>query len=74
MQNQPTTLIRPAEFRRRLGISKSTEHDWRNPSSPRYRPDFPCPVNLGGGRSVAYVESEADNFIRAIIETSRGEA
>lgn len=40
----------------KLGISKSTLHDWINPKSPRFKPDFPKRVKMGV--STRFVESE----------------
>ena len=69
MQNPKSgiTLIRRHEVQRRLGVSRSTIYDKLSPTSPRYDPNFPKPVSLGGPRAVGFVEAEVDAYIAALV-------
>lgn len=48
--------LRVKEVLDKLGISKSTLHDWLNPKSPRFNPKFPKRVKMG--TATRFVESE----------------
>ncbi|EPF4198091.1 helix-turn-helix transcriptional regulator [Enterobacter hormaechei] len=64
MNNQPTRLIRLPEVLERTGYGKVWIY--RLISESR----FPAPVKIGV-RAVAFVESEVDEWIQSVIETSR---
>ncbi|EIK4938170.1 AlpA family transcriptional regulator [Salmonella enterica] len=64
MNNQPTRLIRLPEVLERTGYSKAWVY--RLISEGR----FPAPVKIGV-RAIAFVESEVDEWIQSVIETSR---
>lgn len=68
------TILRRRDVEARTGLSRSTIYDWINPKCKRYKPDFPKPVNLGGGASVGWVESEIEGWLIAQIEASRAAA
>ena len=64
MNNQPTRLIRLPEVLERTGYGKAWIY--RLISESR----FPAPVKIGV-RAVAFVESEVDEWIQSVIESSR---
>lgn len=64
MKNQATRLIRLPEVLERTGYGKA--RIYRLISEGR----FPAPVKIGV-RAVAFVESEVDEWIQSVIETSR---
>ena len=64
MKNQATRLIRLPEVLERTGYGKAWIY--RLISESR----FPAPVKIGV-RAVAFVESEVDEWIQSVIETSR---
>ena len=64
MNNQATRLIRLPEVLERTGYSKAWIY--RLISARR----FPAPVKIGV-RAIAFVESEVDEWIQSVIETSR---
>lgn len=64
MNNQATRLIRLPEVLERTGYGKA--RIYRLISEGR----FPAPVKIGV-RAVAFVESEVDEWIQSVIETSR---
>ncbi|EAO0554265.1 phage regulatory protein [Salmonella enterica subsp. enterica serovar Heidelberg] len=64
MNNQATRLIRLPEVLERTGYSKAWVY--RLISEGR----FPAPVKIGV-RAIAFVESEVDEWIQSVIETSR---
>lgn len=59
--------IRMKETCRKIGLSKSAIYDRINAGA------FPAPVRLGG-RAVAFVESEVDAWMRAILAANRPQA
>jgi len=60
-------IIRRKKVRELLGgVSNSTFHNWTNPASKYFKPDFPRKVKVGS--VVGYLESEIDNFIRSIAD------
>lgn len=56
------TLVRLREVIARTGLSRSTIYDRMSQGT------FPSPVSLGGGRAVAWVESEVNDWIHARIK------
>lgn len=64
MNNQPTLLIHLPEVLERIGYGKA----WIYRLISEIR--FPSPVKIGV-RAVAFVESEVDQWIQSVIETSR---
>ena len=64
MNNQNTRLIRFPEVMNRTGYGKAWIY--RLISEGR----FPAPVKIGV-RAVAFVESEVDEWIQSVIESSR---
>ena len=65
MSEQVHRLLRLAEVRSRVPYSRSTIYQLIAQSK------FPKPINLGG-RAVAWIESEIDEWIAARIESARG--
>jgi len=63
-QNQ-TCFLRLPQVKQRTGLSRSTIY-LRIP-----RGEFPSPINLGG-RAVAWLESEIDEWINDRVSASRG--
>lgn len=51
--------IRINEVCNKLSVSRTTL--WRLSQQP----DFPKPINLGGGRMVAFLETELDSWLEA---------
>jgi len=64
MKNQPTRLIRLPEVLKRTGYGKA----WIYHLISEGR--FPQPVKIGL-RAVAFVESEVEDWIQSVIETTR---
>ena len=64
MKNQATRLIRLPEVLERTGYGKAWIYRLIRESR------FPAPVKIGV-RAVAFVESEVDEWIQSVIETSR---
>lgn len=60
------TLIRLPNVIKRAGISRSTIYNLIKEGS------FPSPIRLGG-RSIAFIESEIDDWIDSKIKESRQE-
>ena len=54
-------VIRNKPAREKLGISNATLHNWINPASKYYKPNFPKRVRMGG--VVGFLEHELDAFI-----------
>lgn len=59
-------LLRRTELEQVLGISRSTIYARLDPKSRHYDPDFPKPIKLGV-TSIAFVESEAQDYISQLI-------
>ncbi|WP_293392127.1 AlpA family transcriptional regulator [Nevskia sp.] len=70
LQNR-ITIIRRRQLESRIAVSRSTIYDWINPRSPRYKPDFPKPISIGGGAAVGWVASEVDQWLADQIAASR---
>jgi prophage regulatory protein len=64
--DKPIALIREPVVKARTGVSRSTRHELMAADL------FPRPVKIAGTRSVAWVESEVDAWIKAQIEAARG--
>jgi len=64
-------ILRRQDVEARTGLSRSTIYDWINAKSPRYKPDFPKPISLGGGAAVGWVEAEIEGWLKSQIEASR---
>lgn len=60
-------IIRRKEAIQLFGVSKSTFHEWQNPHSKYYKPDFPKKINLGIN-SVGYLQSEIEDYIIKLSE------
>lgn len=58
-------LLRRKEVERRTGLPRSTLYDLIG------RGEFPAPIKLSSGRSVAWIESEVDRYIAERISDSR---
>lgn len=61
-----TTMLRLRDLEARLGLKRSTIYDRLNPKSPNYDASFPKRV-LMGGRSIAWVEAEVEQWIKSRI-------
>jgi len=59
-----TSILRLPAVRARTGLSRSTIYDRIQ------KKEFPRPVSLGL-RAVGWVESEVDEWLRQLVETSR---
>ena len=55
-------ILRLKQLQQLLSISRSTIYDRMNSSSPRYDPDFPKPVKLGG-YAVGWIELDVVAWI-----------
>lgn len=55
--------LKISEVLDKLGIKKSTLHNWLNPKSPHFKPDFPKRVKIGV--STRFVESEITAYQQA---------
>ncbi|EAR7757605.1 helix-turn-helix transcriptional regulator [Citrobacter freundii] len=64
MNNQATRLIRLPEVLERTGYGKAWIYRLINEGK------FPAPVKIGV-RAIAFIESEIDDWIQSVIETSR---
>ena len=64
--DKPHALIRRDAVEARTGLRRSTKYELIG------RGLFPQPVKIAGTRSVAWVESEVDAWIKAQIEAARG--
>lgn len=63
-EQKPKRLIRLAEVKNKVGLSRSTIY------LRIERGTFPTPISIGGGR-VAWLESEVDEWIDNAINESR---
>lgn len=77
MQNSTTPqgaiaqrLLRRRQVEQSLGLSRSTIYARLDPKSRHYDPDFPRPIKLGA-TSIAFVESEVQDYIAHRIADSR---
>ncbi len=64
--DKPLALIRKPAVKARTGLPNATMYELIG------RELFPRPVRIAGTRSVAWVESEVDAWIKAQIEAARG--
>jgi len=63
-------LLRRKQVEQSLGLSRSTIYARLDPKSRHYDPDFPTPIKLGA-TSIAFVESEVQEYIAHRIADSR---
>ncbi len=65
-------LMTRRQVEQALGISRSTIYARQDPQSPQYDPHFPRAVRRGtNSRSIAFLESEIQAYIRHLIDQSR---
>lgn len=64
------TILRRKQVEARTGLSRSTIYDKINRKSPRYDPNFPKQISLGGD-AVGWIEAEVVAWIENKIRTSR---
>lgn len=64
--DKPIALIREPVVKARTGVPRATRHELMAAGR------FPKPVRIAGTRSVAWIESEIDAWIKAQIEAARG--
>lgn len=71
--DQPTRIVRRLAGIRRMGIAIATFYDWASPLSPRYKPDLPKLVKIGGAGSFAsgFIEAELDGYIQGLDNQHR---
>ncbi len=62
---QQVTLLRRHQVQARTGLSRSTIYARIAAGT------FPRPIDLGGGRSVGWIEAEIDAWVQSRIEFSR---
>ncbi len=55
----------PREFYKRVGLKRTAVRERQDPTSPKYDPNFPKPVSLGGGNSIGYRLSETLRWIES---------
>ncbi len=63
----PSSLLRLPEVKRRTGLSRSSIY------AKMQNGNFPDKVNLGG-RSVAWIDHEVEDWIRERVDATRGGA
>lgn len=63
-------LLRRKQVEQAIGLSRSTIYARLDKKSPHYDPTFPKPITLGS-MSVAWIESEIQNWIACRIADSR---
>lgn len=63
-------LLRRKQVEQAIGLSRSTIYARLDKRSPHYDPTFPKPITLGS-MSIAWVESEIQNWIASRIASSR---
>jgi len=62
---QAYQLIRPAAARAQLQISRTTLNKLVKEGK------LPKPIDIGGGRAVAFLQTDLDDYIASIVATSR---
>lgn len=72
--NQSITILRRSDVESRTGLSRSTLYDWINPSSPRYKPDFPKPISYAGSSIVGWVEAELEQWLSSQVNGRAGKS
>lgn len=67
MSNSTPTerILRLAEVKRRIGLSRSAIYDRLNPRSPRYDESFPRPLRLGP-KAVGWQETRIQAWIESL--------
>ena len=63
-------LLRRKQVEQAIGLSRSTIYSRLDPKSRHHDPDFPKPIKIGA-TSIAFVESEVQNYIAHRIADSR---
>ena len=66
-------LLRRKQLEQSLGLSRSTIYARLDPKSPHHDPAFPKPIKIGA-TSIAFVESEVQEYIAHRIAASRKSA
>ena len=66
-------LLRRKQVEQAIGLSRSTIYARLDPNSRHYDPDFPKPIRIGA-TSIAWVESEVQDYISSRIADSRQSA
>jgi prophage regulatory protein len=66
----PLKIIRRKQLEERIALSRSAIYDKLTPTSPRFDPSFPRPINLGLN-AVGWIESEVLDWLQARISASR---
>jgi len=61
----PLTILRRRQVEARTGLSTSTIYRRISEGT------FPAPIDLGGGRSVGWLEHEIDSFLAACVAATR---
>lgn len=69
MTTKPTRLIRLPELLSRAAISKSRFYQAINPKNPKYDERAPHPVKMGS--TVAFVESEVEEWLQTLVQRGR---
>ena len=69
--NVKEALIRRQDVERLTGLGRTAIFERLNPRSRYHDQSFPRPINIGGGNSTRWVESEVQAWIAAKIEASR---
>lgn len=72
MTTKPTRLIRLPELLSRAAISKSRFYQAINPKHPKYDERAPHPVKMGS--TVAFVESEVEEWLQTLVQRGREQA
>lgn len=67
-RNQYLSLIRRKDVETRTGLSRSTIYARIAAGT------FPSPIDLGGGRAVAWLVSDIEDWIKQRIFESRGDS
>lgn len=65
--SRPLRFIRCPEVEHRTGKGRSTIYASIKRGNKRFDPTFPTPIRIGPG-SVAWVESEVDDWIKSRID------
>lgn len=63
-------IIRRKQVEELIALSRSAIYDKLSPTSPRFDPSFPRPINLGLN-AVGWIESEILDWLQTRITASR---
>lgn len=71
--DKPLRILRKKALLEKLGISRSTLHDWLDCSSPRFCPELPRAISLSatGRGAVGWLEDEIDQWLITKAQTCR---